>query len=101
MTDSGLLKFLTEQNQFFQDTIKSLNENINRQSETIEKLSSEIVDLKEQLDRNSHNSSKPPAGDGYGRPNLKSLRTKSGKKPGGQKGHKASNLPAPKKQTEL
>src|SRR5215510_14400139 len=49
-------------------------------------LEREVVELKEQLRRNSHNSSKPPSTDG---PHVKRTPPKepSGRKPGGQAGH--------------
>ena len=43
-----------------------------------------IKELENQLNKNSNNSSKPPSSDGYAKPAPKSLREKSGKKPGGQ-----------------
>jgi transposase len=55
-------------------------------------LREEVATLKEQLNKNSNNSSKPPSSDGYKKPPTKSLRGKTGKKPGGQKGHKGSGL---------
>ena len=92
-----LEEMLKQQNEFLQKTVASLNQNIQIQTETIEKLTQKIADLEEQLHKNSHNSSKPPSSDGYSKPNPKSLRPKSDKKPGGQKGHKFLNLPVPKK----
>jgi len=90
-------KVLIQQNEFLQATVKSLNENIQNQTETIQKLTEKITDLEEKLNKDSHNSSKPPSSDGYSKPEPKSLRPKSNKKAGGQKGHKFSNLDAPKK----
>ena len=53
------------------------------------------VEALEKLERNSRSSSKPPStdkGNFTNPPKPKSLRTKSGKKPGGQKGHPGSTL---------
>ena len=51
-----------------------------------------IAELKEQLGKNSRNSSRPPSSDGYGKPAPKSLRGKSDRKQGGQVGHKGETL---------
>lgn len=51
-----------------------------------------IQALEGRLAHTSRNSSKPPASDGYLKPAPKSLRTKSGRKPGGQPGHLGSTL---------
>ncbi len=67
----------------------------------IETLESQIKDLTERLvllesrlNQNSRNSSKPPSTDYFskGKLNPKSLRKKSGKKPGGQEGHSGTTL---------
>ena len=58
----------------------------------IQKQAEEIAELKAQINQNSNNSSKPPSSDGLAKPAVKSLREKSGKKAGGQKGHKGHGL---------
>ena len=52
----------------------------------IEELSMQVHDLLGRLAKDSSNSSKPPSTDGYAK-KKRSLRQKSGKKPGGQAGH--------------
>ncbi len=51
-----------------------------------------IAELERQLSANSRNSAKPPSADGLAKPAPKSLRKKSGRKPGGQRGHKGDTL---------
>ena len=64
-----------------------------RQAEQIEQLTAEVAELRRQLGQNSRNSSKPPSSDSpFTKPAPKSLRRKSGRKPGGQPGHPGSTL---------
>jgi transposase len=59
--------------------------------ERINGLEARIEVLENQKSKDSKNSSKPPSGDGFAK-RTKSLRTKSGRKSGGQKDHPGSTL---------
>jgi len=72
--------------------ISSLNNTIEELNNTIEELNQRIKELTEQVGMNSRNSSKPPSSDGFKKPTPKSLREKTGKKPGGQFGHLGAHL---------
>ena len=58
----------------------------------IQKLYGVIQDLEDRVSKNSKNSSKPPSSDGYIKPSPKSLREKTDKNIGGQKGHVGTTL---------
>jgi transposase len=67
--------------------------------EAVAALTAQVQELKARLDKDSHNSSKPPSSDGLKKkPAPQSLRPKTGRKPGGQPGHRGCTLkpsPAP------
>jgi transposase len=79
--------------QLVQSLIRQFNEIIEQQQKQLQEQQKQIDELKQQLALNSRNSSKPPSSDGFsGKPLTKSLRKKSGKKSGGQKGHPGRTL---------
>ena len=92
MTKDEMIKQLLQQVNSLTSTVDSLNATINAQTQLIAQLNQTIQGLKEQLNKNSKNSSKPPSSDGYKKPAPKSLRKPSGKKVGGQDGHQGTHL---------
>lgn len=80
----SLVKELTQE-------VKSQTEEIKSLQEENKKLNQRVEALENQKKTNSNNSSKPPSSDGFNK-RTKSLRSKSGKKPGGQVGHKGTTL---------
>lgn len=82
------IDFLTKQNSELTAAVDIMNQ-------TIAGLNQTIQELKEQLNKNSKNSSRPPSSDGLKKPAVnknKSLREPSGKKQGAQEGHDGVHL---------
>jgi transposase len=65
---------------------------IEKQAKQIAQLLARVDELTAMLNKNSRNSSMPPSSDGYKKPAPSSLREKSGKKAGGQTGHKGNGF---------
>jgi transposase len=84
MTPEERIKHLEQENQ-------ALREQIAERDQLIAQLLQRVQTLEERLAKDSHNSSLPPSSHRFGR-QPKSLRKKSGKKPGGQEGHPGQSL---------
>ena len=74
-----------------EERIAELEALVARQQEQIAALAARVRELEGQLAKDSHNSSKPPSSDGLRR-KTRSLRQQSGKKAGGQLGHRGETL---------
>lgn len=79
--------------------IESLNEKIKNQEAKIIALESENQKLKDILNKDSGNSSKPPSSDGFKK--IHNSREQTGRKPGGQKGHNGHKPVLFKNPTEI
>src|SRR6266851_9587370 len=74
-----------------QEQITLLERELSLQQEQMTQFAEQVQALHERLAKDSHNSHLPPSSDRFGR-QPKSLRKKSGKKPGGQEGHRGQTL---------
>ena len=92
MTKDEMIEHLLMQVNTLNASLNSLQQSFDAQTALIAQLNQTIQELKEQLNKNSKNSSKPPSSDGFKKPAPKSLRKPSGKKAGGQKGHQGTHL---------
>ena len=73
------------------DLLAVLYATASAQQQQITLLQAEVKELRERLNKDSHNSSKPPSSDGLAKKPV-SLRQPSGRKAGGQPGHKGCTL---------
>lgn len=65
---------------------------IRTQKKRIMELEDRVAVLEGRIKKDSSNSSKPPSTDGFKKPRTYSTREKSGRKPGGQVGHKGYTI---------
>lgn len=91
MTAEEELIQLRQQNRLLQEQVEAQGQTILLQQEQISALIKQVQELQARLAKDSHNSHLPPSSDRFAR-QPKSLRKKSGKKPGGQEGHPGTTL---------
>jgi transposase len=70
----------------------ALRQRVQELEQTIATQAAEIQELRDQLAKDSRNSSKPPSSDGLKKPRVQNLRRKTGRRRGGQKGHPGHTL---------
>ncbi len=74
MTKDEMIKQLLMQLNSLTMALNSLQQSFDAQTALIAQLNQTIQELKERLNKNSKNSSKPPSSDGFKKPAPKSLR---------------------------
>jgi transposase len=74
------------------DLVEVLLTRLHQLESLVQEQTTTIQALQDQLAKNSRNSGKPPSSDGLKKPRTRSLRPKTGRKPGGQTGHQGHTL---------
>lgn len=109
----GMILQLLEQMHEMTEQLKDAGEQLQRQSEQLTAMGEEIARKDAQIaaltakieelthKKNSRNSSVPPSNERLNKPAPRSLREKSGRKAGGQAGHKGSGLKIDRKPDEI
>jgi len=72
--------------------ILTLQQQVRESQQVVAAQATEIQELRDQLAKHSRNSGKPPSSDGLKKPRTRSLRKKTGRRSGGQPGHKGHTL---------
>ena len=89
--NSRLRKLLAERDAEIA-VLREQNSEIAVLREALAALQSQVADLAAQVKTNSRNSSKPPSSDGPAKPSPKSLRGRSGRRPGRPKGQPGATM---------
>src|SRR3990172_2995392 len=72
--------------------ILMLQQQVRELQQIVAAQAAEMQKLRDELTKNSRNSSKPPGSDGLKKPRTKNLRQKTGRRSGGQTGHSGHTL---------
>ena len=72
--------------------VLAVQQQVGELQQTVAVQAAEIQSLWDQVAKNSRNSGKPPSSDGLKKPRTRNLRHKTGRRSGGQEGHRGHTL---------